>query len=76
MHTTRLTAKYKCSACGRRYQRTSSSYWTENPFNNWQGHEEEKDKECLAKVTADLAESICPCGNKNQRLPEKKAVRA
>lgn len=70
-------ARYKCTTCGLRYRRARTNGWTEGNFSGWQERHEDKLQRHIDGLLAALAESICPCGTKNQRLPEKKkAVKA
>lgn len=70
-HKFSRTAKYHC-ICGRKFQRTAKEYWTENPFHDWQGREEELAAKCQRKMAKTLAKQECPgCGELVQPLDPK-----
>lgn len=65
-HAFRRTAKYKCSACGRNYQRSVTREWTENPFHEWRGRETELNKKAIASCVELLQTAKCTCGQDNR----------
>ena len=67
-HRFKQTGKYRCD-CGVNFQRSAKTYWTENPFHEWQGREEQLNAEETKKLEDKLAKTACPkCGAVCKRL--------
>lgn len=60
-HVFRQTAKYVCTVCGKKWQRSANTEWTENPFNKeWMAGQTSKlDKKCVSELKKKLV--VCPC---------------
>jgi hypothetical protein len=58
-HIFKACGMYKCQMCERRYQRTHTSEWTENPFHKWEGRQRELDQEVKDRLVAALNNERC-----------------
>jgi hypothetical protein len=58
-HRFKARGLYKCEACGRRYQRTRTDFWSENPFHQWQDRQLELNAACKTKIHTALHTEEC-----------------
>jgi TPP-dependent 2-oxoacid decarboxylase len=59
VHIFRRCGHYKCS-CGHRFTRVKTGEWTENPFHQWVGREDELNAKCRADADRRLQKVACP----------------
>lgn len=65
----RITKKrghYLCARCDKKYVRTATAEWAENPYHNWVGRTKELSQKCEREAIRKLQDEPCPeCETEN-----------